>query len=64
MGMGEIVAHVKFFLKHFPILGNIFQLRAEGLEHDPFAVFTGGVDVVKFLVPLGQMLYLGPFLGL
>ncbi len=61
MLMGQVVTHVKFLLNH-RMESRIFAATLlQGLEHYPFSIFLGGIDVVELLVPLGKVFYLGPF---
>ena len=61
--MAQIVAHIKFLLDHGTHGGIVGQFGAQRLEHHPLAVLLGGVDVVELLIPLGEVLNLGPFFG-
>ncbi len=63
VGMGEIVAHLKFLLEHLLILGDASELRAQRLEHHPFAELLCGVDMIKLLIPFGEVLDFGPLSG-
>lgn len=63
IGVGEIISHFKFLFKHSLKLGLVAKLGLECLEHCPFAIFLGGVHIIELLVPLGEVLNLGPFFG-
>lgn len=62
--MAEIISDIKLLLDHLTEAGVIAQGGFEGLEHHPFAMFAGGVDIIELLVPFGEVFDLGPFVGL
>ena len=59
--MSEVIAHIKLLLYHRYKAGVVFIVTLECFEHHPFSVFLRGVHIVVLLVPLGQVLYFGPF---